>query len=122
MVFRRLALAIVTLALLGFPVAALYCVGDDPAARACCRQQANECNRPGEKDDCCRTVPGGGQAAAVAVAAQAERLGSLSQATLPVDAIGVAPIGAGRASVALGIRLHDLPQDLPPPPVSVLRI
>lgn len=119
---RRLTLTLVALGLAGSPVAALYCGGDDPAAMACCRQQANECNQPGKADDCCRTVPSDGRDGALAVGVKAELAAKLQALMCPAFTLAVAPIPAARGPLALAVWLDTLPHDLPPPPLSVLRV
>lgn len=49
----------VAIALAGSPVAGLYCDDANPAAMACCRDKASECNQPGKTEDCCRVSPAG---------------------------------------------------------------
>ncbi len=44
-------------AIVGSPLAGLYCDDSGPAAMACCQNRASECNQPGKTDDCCRNVP-----------------------------------------------------------------
>jgi hypothetical protein len=49
-----LALAV---ALVASPVTVLYCDNSGPAAMACCKNKASECNQPGKTDDCCSKAP-----------------------------------------------------------------
>jgi len=65
--------------ILANPVAPLVCGGADPAeTAACCREKANECNRPGMADDCCRTIPGSDDGAPTVAKAQRPRDGEES--------------------------------------------
>ena len=52
---RAVATLALSVTLVGSPVASLYCDNSTPAAMACCRNKAPECNQPGTSDDCCRT-------------------------------------------------------------------
>lgn len=54
---KGLATVLLTVALVGSPLSALYCNDTGPAAMACCQGQMSECNRPGATEDCCKKVP-----------------------------------------------------------------
>ena len=120
MLVRRLTLAFAALGLVGSPVAALYCGGDDPAAMACCQRDANNCNQPGKNDDCCRPQPPHRPTLAVKVKA-----GDLAK---PQSVAGVAAVlpatvlPVSDPSAVLSVRPGHVPRDLPLPPPSVLRI
>lgn len=110
-------------AILALPVAPLVCGGADRAeAAACCRQKANDCNRPGMADDCCRTTPGSDEGAPAV--AKAQRATHLDRAPVFGPAVVVTAAGSsidfsvrtGRATAA------SLAVDTSPPPFSVLRV
>jgi len=120
MSLRRLTIALAAVSLLGSPVASLYCPADDPAAMACCQRDADQCNQRGKSDDCCRTTPTDGQTAAVAAKA-----GDLAKPQWSVAPVGLPPtamLAVDLPSVFVRSRQHRQLQDLPPPPLSVLRI
>jgi len=121
MVFRRLTLALVSLGLLGSPLATLYCAGDDPASMACCRKDPESCNRAGKSDDCCRTVPNDGSDSATLV--------KPAYAGVPMQAVALIPATVSTvldSTIPTARRLlvaeSHFPLDLPPPLLSTLRI
>lgn len=120
MLVRRLTIALAALGVLGSPVAALYCGGDDPAAMACCQRDSNDCNQPAKNDDCCRPQPPDGQALAVKVKAgdlaKPQSVAGMA-AVLPATVLPVVSLSA-----VLSVRHGHVPRDLPLPPPSVLRI
>ncbi len=109
-------------AVMGSPLAALYCDDASPASMACCQDKASECNQPGATDDCCRKVPVGKDAAAGPnqVTAGKPTWASISglDALVPV----VAPIAPPISSLSLPTAAHTGWADLAPPPLSVLRL
>ena len=54
---RAVATVALAAAIVGLPLAGLYCDDSGPAAMACCQDKASECNQPGQNDDCCRKAP-----------------------------------------------------------------
>lgn len=54
---KAAATLVLSVAIVGSPLASLYCVASGPAAMACCQNKASECNQPGKTDDCCRKIP-----------------------------------------------------------------
>jgi hypothetical protein len=120
MLLRRLTIAAAAAGLLGSPAATLYCPTDDPAAMACCERDANDCNRPGKGDDCCRTAPTDGQAPAVA--AKAGGLAKRQPIVASVSFLPMAAPAADRPGLSLKVPPDHVLQDLPPPPLSVLRL
>ena len=54
---RAVATLALAVAIVGSPLAGLYCNDLGAAAMACCQDKASECNQPGKTDDCCRKVP-----------------------------------------------------------------
>lgn len=120
MLLRRLTIALASVSLLGSPVASLYCPTRDPAAMACCQQDANDCNQRGKSDDCCRALPADGQTAAIA--AKAGNLAKPQLSPSPVAILPMAILVADLPRVIVPARQQRLLQDHPPPGLSVLRI
>jgi hypothetical protein len=115
----RMTLVAVVLALAAVPLAPLYCAGDDPAAMACCAEQANTCNQPTAPDDeCCRDAPSGGQTLSAPGAFKVGVPG-LSPALDASPRLAVAAKGTPPAS---RIWWLGLPSNGPARPLSVLRI
>jgi hypothetical protein len=120
MLFRRLTIGLAAVGFFGSPVASLYCPSDDPAAMACCQRDANDCNQRGKSDDCCRTVPTDGQTAAAA--SKAGDLAKPQWIAAPAAILPALLLAADGPSVSVRTRSAHLVQDLPPPPLAVLRI
>ncbi len=109
--------------ILALPVAPLVCGGADrDEAAACCRQKANDCNRPGMTDDCCRTVPGSDDGAPTV--AKAQRATHFDRAPVfgPAVLVTAANSSVGFAARSVHATARDLIVDTSPPPFSVLRV
>jgi len=108
--------------ILALPVAPLVCGGADrDEAAACCRQKANECNRPGMADDCCRTVPGSDDGAPTV--AKAQRATHLDRAPVFGPAVVATAADSWVGFIArTGHATGTLIVDTSPPPFSVLRV
>ena len=109
--------------ILANPVAPLVCGGADPAeTAACCREKANECNRPGMADDCCRTIPGSDDGAPTV--AKAQHATHLDRAPVFGPAVLVTAIDSsvGFAARSIDTTARNLVVDTSPPPFSVLRV
>ena len=118
---HRLTHVALAIALLGVPLAPLYCGGDAPGAMTCCREQANECNQPGaQDDDCCRDTPQDDATMTALSPARAHALANVQLAA--VSGSDSTVIGAGAALVAAHVLAVERPVNRPPPPLSVLRI
>jgi hypothetical protein len=113
--------AAVAIALLGVPLAPLYCGGDDPGAMACCREQANECNQPGaQDDDCCRDTPQDDVTVTALGPAKAYPLAKVQLTAVAGSDLALS--GAGAPLAAVHVLAVERPLNRPPPPLSVLRI
>jgi len=105
------------------PVAPLVCGGADEAeTAACCRQKANECNRAGMADDCCRTIPGSDDGAPTV--ARAQPATHLDRAPVFAPAVLATAIDSsvGFPGRSLDATVRNLIVDTSPPPFSVLRV
>ncbi len=113
-----LALAV---AIVGSPLAGLYCDDSGPAAMACCQNKASECNQPGKTDDCCRKVP-----VEKATAGPGQQLPGTPHWTsvVSLDAlVPSTPTAAVRTSSLTPRPSHRTTwADLAPPPLSILRV
>ncbi len=112
MLRRLLTTAWLVSAIMALPMTPLVCGGADrPEAAACCRLKANECNRAGMTDDCCRTVPGTDEGsptvAKAGPAVKLDRIPVLAAGVFTADSIAV---------VSLPARFRSLPADSPPDP------
>lgn len=117
-----LALAV---AIVGSPLAGLYCNDLGAAAMACCQNQnkASECNQPGKVDDCCRKVPVEKDAAADVTSQQLAGKPPWTS-VISFDAlVPSVPTAVTRASSLTPRPLHRAARaDLAPPPLSILRV
>lgn len=112
--------AVLSSGLFALPLVPLYCVGGDPVQAAECCRQAETCNRPGMKDDCCRSIPGG---APVATKAQLQAAGQLAvPAFTPVVLPVPTPVPALESAAFMPTWLTKALLDASPPPLSVLRV
>lgn len=118
---RGLTLALTSLALLGSPLAALFCPRTDPAAMACCQNNPQGCNKAGKSDDCCRTVPNDGNASGTLVKSPQAGAPMHTVALMPAPVAAV-PVPTAPLSHRLLVANQHLPLDLPPPLLSTLRI
>ncbi len=117
--------AVATLALagaiVGSPLAGLYCDDSGPAAMACCQTKASECNQPGKTDDCCRNVP-----VEKAAAGPSQQGAGKPQWTFVVSLDALlpsTPTAVARTSALTPRRSHrNTWADLAPPPLSILRV
>ena len=109
-------------AIVGLPLAGLYCDDSGPAAMACCRDKASECNQPGQNDDCCSKAPIDKDAAAgpnQQLAGKPQWTGLISfDALVPSSPTPVLPA----LSHALLLKATSRGPDPAPPPRSVLRV
>jgi len=120
MLLRRLLIGLTCVGLLGSPVATLACPTADPAAMACCQQDANDCNQRGKSDDCCRTLPGDGQTAATA--AKASDIAGAQLNASPAAMLPATTLMVELPDAFLPARKQHRVHDHSPPPLSVLRI
>lgn len=113
----------VAVALLGTPMAALYCNPSDAASMACCKEDMTGCNLPGKTEDCCREVPQDQETATVTV--KAERLAKIDLAALALEPAalptGVAMSAPSRTCFAVTIPLFGAAAPSPPR-TPILRI
>lgn len=108
----------VAIALAGSPVAGLYCDDANPAAMACCRDKASECNQPGKTEDCCRVSPAGQETPALVAKAPDARNTAHAAVLSFVETPTLQP-------VVPHLQIGPLPAraaDLSPPRSPILRI
>ena len=114
-----LALAV---ALIGLPLAGLYCDDSGPAAMACCKNKASECNQPGKTDDCCRKAPIDKDASA----GPTQQLAGKPQWTCVISLDALVPSAPSIVTLASSLtpRLSHRTAwaDPPPPRLSILRV
>ena len=119
---KGLAAVLLTIAVVGSPLSALFCNDTGPAAMACCQGQMSECNRPGSTEDCCKKVPIEKEASSAptqpAAAKQHWTFAVSLEAGLPVT---VAAVALPR-STDLRPGSRTAWADLAPPPPSILRV
>jgi hypothetical protein len=123
MLRRALTATWLVTGILANPVAPLVCRGADEAeAAACCRQSANDCNRPGMADECCRMTPGSDDGAPTV--AKAQRATHLDRAPVfgPAVVVTAATISLGFPARSVHATARDLIVDTSSPPLSVLRV
>ncbi len=118
---RAFATLALTVTLGGSPLASLYCDNSTPAAMACCRNKAPECNQPGKTDDCCRTP-----AEKDVFAGSSQQLAGKPQWTsvISFDAlVPSAPTPVSLVSFVTPRLSHGSAwPDPAPPPLSILRV
>jgi len=122
---RTMTRAVATLALsvtlVGSPVASLYCDNSTPAAMACCRNKAPECNQPGTSDDCCRTP-----VEKDVFAGSSPQLTGKPQWTSVISFDALVPSAPSAVALASSLRPRFSHRtswaDLAPPPLSILRV
>ena len=118
--------AVATLALagaiVGSPLADLYCDDSGAAAMACCQNKASECNQPGKTDDCCRKIPVEKDASASPGQPLAGKPSWTS--VISFDLLVPSAPTAVTLTSSLTPRLSHRTTwpDLAPPPLSVLRV
>ena len=119
---RAVATLALAVALVGSPLAGLYCDDSGPAAMACCKNKASECNQPGKTDDCCSKAPTDKDA----FAGPTHQLAGKPHWTsvISIDAlVPSAPIPIHLASfLTLRLSHRTARPDPSPPPLSVLRV
>ena len=119
---KAVAAVVLTVALVGSPLAALYCNDLSPAAMACCKDRASECNQPGKTDDCCRKAP----VEKGAAAGPSQVTAGKPSWTFVVSLDALVPVVAKCAAPVSSLTLRPASRsewaDLPPPPLSVLRV
>lgn len=119
---RAVATLALAVAIVGLPLAGLYCDDTGPVAMACCQDKAPECNQPGNNDDCCNKVPVDKDASAgptQQLAAKPQWTTVVSfDALLASEPVLVIPVSCLMRGLAPSIS----DPDPSPPPISVLRL
>lgn len=119
---RAVATVALAVSVVGSPLAG-YCDDSNPAAMACCRDNASECNQPGgPTDDCCRKTPVDKDAST----GPSQQLAGKPYWTFVVSLDALIP----SATTAISLPSFLTPRralstacaDLAPPPLSVLRV
>ena len=119
---RAVATLALAVAIVGLPLAGLFCDDSGPAAMACCRDKASECNQPGQNDDCCRKAPIDKDASAGPTQQLAGKPHWTSVISFDALVASAPTLVTLVASLTPRLAPATSGPDPAPPPVSVLRV